>query len=79
MTIDRHHGYKTPPMDYFLSVLGMVLIIEAVPYILFPGKFKSFAQFIQTVPNATLQAIGIIAAFLGLIIIYVGRNVMGMQ
>lgn len=66
-------------MDYFLSVLGMVFIIEAVPYILFPGKVKAFAQYIHEVPNSTLQAVGIIAAFAGLIIIYLGRNVIGMQ
>jgi uncharacterized protein YjeT (DUF2065 family) len=65
-------------MDYFLSVIGMVFIIEAIPYILFPKKVKDFAQFIHTVPNSKLQATGIIAAFVGLLIIYLGRHVIGM-
>jgi uncharacterized protein len=65
-------------MSYFLSVIGMVFIIEAVPYILFPAKVKTFAQFVHMVPNSKLQATGIIAAFAGLLIIYVGRHVIGM-
>ena len=65
-------------MDYFLSVIGMVFIVEAVPYILFPAKVKTFAQFIHTVPNSKLQATGIIAAFTGLLIIYLGRHAVGM-
>lgn len=65
-------------MDYFLSVLGLVFIVEAVPYMLFPGKVKSFAQYIQKVRNGRLQALGIIAAFTGLLIIYVGRRMAGM-
>jgi hypothetical protein len=65
-------------MGYFLSVLGMVLVIEAVPYILFPGKMKSFAQLIHTVPDSRLQAAGIIAAFAGVLIIYLGRHIIGM-
>lgn len=65
-------------MDYFLSVIGMVFIIEAVPYILFPGHVKTFAQFVHTVPSSRLQATGIIAAFVGLLIIYLGRHGIGM-
>jgi uncharacterized protein len=65
-------------MSYFLSVIGMVLIIEAVPYILFPAKVKTFAQFVHSVPNSRLQAAGIIAAFAGLLIIYLSRSVIGM-
>lgn len=65
-------------MSYFLCVLGMVFIVEAVPYILFPGKVKSFALYIQELSNGRLQAAGIIAAFIGLLVIYLGRGMPGM-
>ena len=65
-------------MGYFLCVLGMVFVVEAVPYILFPGKVKSFARYMQEVRNGRLQAAGIIAAFIGLLIIYLGRGMAGM-
>jgi len=71
-------GYKTTPMSYFLCVLGMVFVVEAVPYILFPGKVKSFALFIQEVRTGRLQAAGIVAAFIGLLIISLGRGMAGM-
>jgi uncharacterized protein YjeT (DUF2065 family) len=56
----------------------MVFVIEAVPYILFPGKVKSFALFIQEVRTGRLQAAGIVAAFIGLLIISLGRGMAGM-
>ena len=64
-------------MEYFLCVLGMVFIIEALPYIAFPGKVKEIAQAINLIPNRILQIIGIIVAFAGLAIIYIGRNISG--
>ena len=60
-------------MDYFLCVLGMVCVIEAIPYILFPNKMKEFAFFMQTQPEKTLQIIGIVVAFAGIGILYLGR------
>jgi len=55
----------------------MVFIIEAVPYIAFPGKVKELAQFIHTIPDKTLQIIGIVVAFAGVAIIYLGRHLGG--
>lgn len=65
-------------MEYFLCVLGMVFIVEAVPYIAFPKKVKELAQFIHTIPDRTLQIVGVIVAFAGIAIIYFGRHVGGM-
>lgn len=64
-------------MDYFLCVLGMVCIVEALPYIAFPKKVKGFAQYIHEIPDRTLQIIGIIVAFIGITIIYIGRHLGG--
>lgn len=60
-------------MDYFLCVLGMVCVIEAMPYIVFPHKMKEFALYMHTVPDKILQLIGIIVAFAGIGILYLGR------
>ncbi|MDT8272784.1 MAG: DUF2065 domain-containing protein [Desulfomonilia bacterium] len=65
-------------MDYFLCVLGMVCVIEAIPYIIFPHKMKEFALYMQTLPEKTLQLIGIIVAFTGIGILYLGRHLGGM-
>jgi uncharacterized protein YjeT (DUF2065 family) len=61
-------------MDYFLSVLGMVLVIEALPYIAFPGQLKKYVQMILAMPERNLQIIGLIMAFSGLALVYVARG-----
>lgn len=64
-------------MEYFLSVLGMVFIIEALPYMAFPGKVKELARFIENIPNRSLQIMGVFLALSGVAIIYLARRVIG--
>lgn len=61
-------------MDYFLCVLGMVFIIEGLPYFVFPEKLKPYLLKITSLPDATLRGIGISAIMLGLILLYFGRR-----
>lgn len=65
---------KGKDMTYFLCVIGMVFIIEAIPYMVFPKQVKSLARFIEKVPESTLQIIGVISALSGLVILYLGRH-----
>ncbi len=61
-------------MDYFLCVLGMVLIIEGLPYLVFPEKLKPYLMKITALPDSTLRFFGISAIILGLILLYFGRR-----
>ena len=61
-------------MDYFLCVMGMVFIIEGLPYLVFPEKLKPYLMKITTLPDATLRVIGISAIIFGLIMLYFGRR-----
>ena len=54
-------------MDYFLSVLGLVLIIEGIPYFAFPEKMREMLAKIPLVPAASLRIFGITAVILGLL------------
>ena len=65
-------GYER--MDYFLCVMGMVFIIEGLPYLVFPEKLKPYLMKITTLPDATLRVIGISAIIFGLILLYFGRR-----
>ena len=60
-------------MKYFLCVLGLVLIIEGLPYFIFPEKMKEFLGKLPQIPDQTLRIMGIIAISLGLLLIYAGR------
>ncbi|HNV57731.1 MAG TPA: DUF2065 domain-containing protein [Smithellaceae bacterium] len=61
-------------MDYFLCVIGMVFIIEGLPYLVFPEKLKIYLIKISTLPETVLRVMGIGAIVLGLILLYFGRR-----
>jgi len=60
--------------QYFLCVIGMVFIIEAVPYMLFPRGLKLAARHIEKIPEKWIQIAGLLCALFGLAIVYFGRN-----
>jgi hypothetical protein len=61
-------------MDYFLCVIGMVMIIEGVPYFVAPDRMKKWmAQLMQTAPG-TLRRFGLIMMVAGLLLVYLGRR-----
>lgn len=61
-------------MEYFLCVLGMVFIIEGLPYFAFPDKVKSYIMKLQELPDSILRVLGLSAVVTGLILIYFGRT-----
>lgn len=61
-------------MDYFLCVLGMVFILEGMPYFLFPEKLKIYMMKIVESPPVTLRFLGISSMIAGLILLYLGRR-----
>jgi len=64
-------------MEFFLSVIGMVLIIEGLPYFAFPDKMKSFLQKLPNMSSSHLRLFGFISTVLGLLLIYIARRVIG--
>lgn len=63
-------------MDYFLSVLGLVLIIEGIPYFAFPEKMREMLAKIPLVPAASLRIFGITAVILGLLCIFAAKRLL---
>ncbi|HNQ66348.1 MAG TPA: DUF2065 domain-containing protein [Smithella sp.] len=61
-------------MKDLLCVLGLVFIIEGLPYFVFPEKLKVYLAKIMTLPDSTLRFIGISSMILGLILLYFGRR-----
>ncbi|MHB8907384.1 MAG: DUF2065 domain-containing protein [Syntrophales bacterium] len=61
-------------MDYFLSVMGMVLIVEGLPYLAFPDRIKSYLRKLTSIPDMTLRIMGSLAVIIGLLLVYFGRN-----
>jgi uncharacterized protein YjeT (DUF2065 family) len=61
-------------MKYFLCVIGMVMIIEGLPYFAFPEKMKAWVQKIPEIPDDGLRRFGFLLMLIGLGLIYWGRN-----
>ena len=61
-------------MEFFLCVLGMVMIVEGLPYFAFPERMKFWLQKIIEMPDETLRKFGLIIMLMGLFIIYLGKS-----
>jgi uncharacterized protein len=61
-------------MDYFLCVLGMVMIIEGLPYFAFPERMKAWVAKILEMPDAWLRRFGLVLMFTGLWLVYLGKR-----
>ena len=61
-------------MELFLGVLGMVRVIEGLPYFAFPEQMKSWIARIGEMPAGGLRRFGLILMLLGLFLVYLGRT-----
>jgi len=61
-------------MAYFLSVVGLALIIEGLPYFAFPERMKSLLEKLPAFPARFLRVFGVAAICVGLLLIYISKN-----
>ncbi len=61
-------------MDFFLCVIGMVMILEGLPYFAFPDRMKVWVQKILEMPEPVLRRMGMVLMGIGLLLIYLGRT-----
>ncbi|MBT3388265.1 MAG: DUF2065 domain-containing protein [Desulfobacula sp.] len=62
-------------MKYFLCVVGMVMIVEGLPYFSFPDKMKQVVNMVSGQEDAALRKFGFIRMIVGLLLLYVGKVV----
>ena len=61
-------------MDYFLCVIGMVMIIEGVPYFAAPERMKKWMAKIMEIAPGALRRFGLVMMIAGLTLVYLGRR-----
>lgn len=54
-----------------LTILGVLLVIEGLPYFAFPAKTKQWALQIQEIPERNLRVLGLVSMAAGLLLLYV--------
>jgi hypothetical protein len=60
-------------MAYFLCVLGMVMIVEGLPYFAAPASMKAWIEKLAQLPDSTLRVTGFLLMMVGLGLIYLGK------
>ena len=58
-------------MKLFLTLIGLVLIVEGLPYFAFPEKMKKWMEIVQKTPDPQLRIMGLVSMCLGLLITYI--------
>ena len=61
-------------MKLFLSAVGLVLILEGIPYFAFPEKMKEWMRMVQDIPDSRLRIMGFVSMGLGLLLAYAFRQ-----
>ncbi len=61
-------------MDFFLCVIGMVMIVEGLPYFAFPDKMKGWIEQILELQDGVLRRFGLMLMGIGLFLVYIGKN-----
>ncbi|MFH1488722.1 MAG: DUF2065 domain-containing protein [Pseudomonadota bacterium] len=57
-------------MKLLFCLLGLVFVIEGIPYFAFPDKMKRWLGKIQEMPDSHLRVMGFVAMCAGLIMAY---------
>ncbi|MDY6879643.1 MAG: DUF2065 domain-containing protein [Desulfatiglans sp.] len=61
-------------MKLFICLIGLVLVVEGLPYFAFPSKMKQWMSAIQEIPDVYLRMMGLIAMGLGVLLTYLFRE-----
>ncbi|MFB3926109.1 MAG: DUF2065 domain-containing protein [Syntrophales bacterium] len=61
-------------MKLFLCALGLVLVLEGIPYFALPGKVKTVLMKIYETPEPVLRGFGFAAIVVGMILVYFGTR-----
>lgn len=61
-------------MKFFLVVIGMVMIIEGVPYFAFPQRMKAWIHKVLELPERSLRTFGFLLMMVGLAMVYLGKR-----
>ncbi len=61
-------------MKLFVTVIGLIMVIEGLPYFAFPEKMKVFLKQIQEIPSEGLRWMGLFLMCLGLLLCYLAQR-----
>ncbi len=60
----------------FLLALGIVFVIEGLPYLAFPDKMKALVEQLPSIPDRVLRLLGLAALIAGFAIIVYAKGLL---
>jgi uncharacterized protein YjeT (DUF2065 family) len=61
-------------VEFFLCVVGMVMIVEGLPYFAAPSRIKVWVRKLIELPDASLRLMGFLLMLAGLGLVYFARS-----
>ncbi|ADH84968.1 DUF2065 domain-containing protein [Desulfurivibrio alkaliphilus] len=61
-------------MEFLLVLIGLILIVEGLPYAAFPEAMQRWLAQMQQLSPVTLRKAGLVMLGLGLLLIYLARR-----
>lgn len=61
-------------MKFFVALIGLVLILEGLPYAAFPEAMQNWLRQLAEVPPAVLRRVGWLAVAGGLLLCYIAQR-----
>jgi len=61
-------------MELLISLIGLLLIVEGLPYVAFPEAMQRWLGQLQQLAPATMRKIGLVMLGLGLLLCYLARR-----
>ena len=61
-------------MEFFLCVVGMVMIVEGLPYFAFPDKMKLVVKKFLEMPASNMRKFGFVLMIFGLFLVFMGKR-----
>ena len=61
-------------MEFFLCVVGMVMIVEGLPYFAFPEKMKLVVKKFLEMPTGSMRKFGFVLMIFGLLLVFMGKR-----
>jgi uncharacterized protein len=64
-------------MSDFVTAVGLVFVIEGLVYAFVPGHLKAVIALMQSISDDSLRLGGLVAAALGVALVWLARSVLG--
>jgi uncharacterized protein YjeT (DUF2065 family) len=61
-------------MKFFLCVLGMVMVVEGLPYFASPAKMKLVLEKVLELTDKSLQKFGLVLMLAGILLVFLGKR-----